>query len=190
MRLTIKGIIRAEQLLKKPFNDINYNNEHDLLCMLYCISGEQCTLEVYKEAIRNKYLREQVKELERYSKVMQQFTEESPKKEGKSGYLSELAGMLIVSGIDANYVMNELELQDISFIVKAIEKKKKEELEEHRLWTYFQIAPHIDTKKGVNSPRTMYTFPWESEEIKTEMEAEFKKSEKIGTKFLNGEIQV
>lgn len=189
----MKSIMRVEQLLNKPFSEIDYKDETQIMQLLYCVSGEICLFEVFKEAMKgNKKFKESISDFEKASKFSAQFIEkkESEQGGGKAEFMHVIIGYLIVQGIDANYVLNELELQDLPILVKALDRKRREELEEHRLWTYFQILPHIDTKKGINSPRSMYAFPWENEEIKKEINIELEKSKRVGEQFFNGNLNI
>lgn len=177
IRLTIKAIIRVEQMLGKPFPLLDYSNTEEVLKLLYCIvlagSQEVFTFESFCEiAEHEKQLGAMLKELEKYNRMLDQFTDASLAEKTDEGEhqvrsMKELAGMLIMAGIDPHYVMNEMELSDIPVLVKALERKKREDMEASRFWTFLTVAPHIDTKK-VRGAEAYFPFPWEIEKQKKE----------------------
>lgn len=191
IRLNIKAIIRAEQLLKKPFTLINYTNPDEVMRLLYCAVlanneaiftfGEFCYL-----AENEKLFSSMLKEVEKYNRMLDQFIAQSPKDDpGKTAdnpYMKDLAGMLVLAGIDAHYVMHEMELCDIPVFAEALDKKKREDMEAARLWTFLTISPHIDTCK-IRSVEDLYPFPWEIERQKKEAENAIREGEEMAKRF-------
>lgn len=177
IRLTIKAIIRVEQMLGKPFPLLDYSNMEEVLKLLYCIilagSPEVFTFESFCEiAEHERQLGAMLKELEKYNRMLDQFTDASlvgktDEGEHQVRSMKEVAGMLIMAGIDPHYVMNEMELSDIPVLAEALDRKKREDMEASRLWTFLSVAPHIDTKK-VRRAEDYFPFPWEIERQKRE----------------------
>ena len=93
-----------------------------------------------------------------------------------------------MSGLDAHYVLNEMELCDMPLYIEAYERKRKEEMEGSRLWTYLTILPHIDAKKMKNGAKDLIVFPWEEEEARKNAEQEMKDNEGNLKKFLSGDL--
>ena len=138
IRLSIKAIIRAEQILSKPFTDIDYTNVEELTKLLYCtVLANNPVLFTYEEfqsiAENEKQFATMIKEIEKVNNVLEQFTQS-----GRSGsveavegtqYIKDLVGMLILSGLDAHYVMDEMDISDIPVFIEAYEKKKREEID-------------------------------------------------------------
>ena len=93
-----------------------------------------------------------------------------------------------MAGLDAHYALNEMELCDLPLFLEAYERKKKEQMEESRMWTYLTILPHIDAKKMENGAKDLITFPWEEKKEATEIsdiEAQrFEEFMKNGNDFL------
>lgn len=196
IRLSIKSIIRAEQILSKPFTDIDYTNVEELTKLLYCtVLSNNPVLFTFEEfqaiAENEKQLSVMIKEIEKANLVLEQFsrgtTAQNVENAGESPYIKELVGMLVMSGLDAHYVMNEMEISDIPIFVEAYEKKKREEMEASRLWTFLSIIPHIDTKK-VKSPKDLMMFPWEEEEAQKAAEATLLRDKEIAERFFSGEF--
>ena len=167
MRLTIKSIIRWEQLSSKPFTDIDITSESDIETLLYCTSDMSVTFDLYKGTFNSpKVLKKKISDIISYMSVYAQFVPKSDDK-GENQYIRDIASSLIASGIDAHFVFEELELQDLPIITKAIEERKKEDMESKRLFTYLTILPHIDAEKLPNGAKDLLPFPWD-EEIKKE----------------------
>lgn len=196
IRLSIKAIIRVEQMLSKPFTDIDYTNIEELTKLLYCavLSNNPVlfTFEEFQAIVENeKQFSIMIKEIEKANLVLEQFSRleasQSVGETGESPYIKDLVGMLIMSGMDAQYVMNEMEISDIPVFVEAYEKKKREEMEASRLWTFLSIIPHIDTKK-VKSPKDMMMFPWEEEETRKATEEALLRDKELAEKFFSGKF--
>ena len=189
MRLTIKNIIKWERMRGKTFSEMSYANKEDVLTLLYVTSGKdnECTLSQYKEAVtRSPILRKEIKEIEKESAILRQYEGERAETTGESkgnASVSEMAGLLAMAGIDTAYLMNEMRIDEIPVFMEAYERKRKEEMEQQRINTWFTILPHVNTKK-LRRPQDLYTFPWEVDEAKREMEAQTGNL----NKFLSGEM--
>lgn len=194
IRLSIKAIIRVEQMLSKPFTEIDYSNIDELMRLLYCtVLSNNSVLFTFEEfqaiADNEKQLAVMIKEIEKANIVLAQFTKSD--KSNSSGdieepqYIKDLVGMLIMSGLDAHYVMDEMEISDIPVFVDAYEKKRREEMEASRLWTFLSIAPHVDTKV-IRSAKDLMLFPWEEQEEKVKAEQAIKSNMDLADKFFKG----
>lgn len=196
IRLSIKAVIRAEQILSKPFTDIDYTNIEELTKLLYCAvlanNPVLFTFEEFQAIVENeKCFAAMIKEIEKANNVLEQFTQS-----GKSGvvptmgepqYMKDVVGTLIMSGLDVHYVMNEMEISDIPIFIEAYEKRKREDMEASRLWTFLSIVPHIDTKK-VKFPKDIMMFPWEEERVVKEAEVALLRDKEMAERFFSGEF--
>ena len=194
--LTIKAIIRWEQMRGKSFSLMDYTNQEDLEVLLYttaiCTSPEKMyTFETFRQTLSNgRITREMVLALEKEIAVLAQFQK---KQEGAEfanhnvplGMISELVSTLIMSGLDAHYAMNEMELCDLPMYIGSYEKIRKEEMESNRLWTFFTMMPHIDAKKMKNGAKDLIIFPWEEEEAKIEAERAINEGMERFENFMN-----
>lgn len=199
VKLTILSIIRTEQILNKPFSDLDYKSEDDLTALLYCCllcsNEEAFTLETFKSMCKNgKFLSRLMKNFEKESKCLTQFQEKQEKGNGNSAveepYIRDIVASLIVdAGIDAEYLLNKASIYDIPMYTKAYDKKVKQDMEKSRFWTYLNIMPHIDTKK-CKSPQDMFPFDWEKEAIRIDLEKDAALREETLRKFMNGEIKI
>lgn len=175
IKLTIKTIIRWEQLTGRSFSEIDYSDNKDIISLLYCSvlscnPGMLYTLDEFRQTtVNEKLMRQMSQTLSRESIVLSQFCKgnsgvTADKNDGESGKITDIISALIMAGLDAGFAMNEMMLCDLPMFVKAYEQKKKEQLENARLWTYLGILPHVDGKK-MPSAVDLYPFPWELEEI-------------------------
>lgn len=199
VRLTMRALIRWEQLRAKSFSLMNYSGEEDMEALLYCSMlscnpGTLYTLEEFKHTMQNeKLVKQMAQALARESTVMGQFRQESgtvqeagQEPDGEPGFIKDIISTLIMSGLDATYVMDGMELCDLPLFISAYENKRKEQMESDRLWTYLSILPHVDGKK-LPSARELYPFPWEIEEMKAQADKAIQEdSEKLEMFFEQG----
>lgn len=194
MKLTIKSIIRWEQLRKKPFTQMNYENVKDITALFYCCylnEGKHISLEEFSKT-KGRTMADvdnMIAEFARQTVIDAQFQEKQPKEksskkqEGKEGFIKDVIAMLIMDGLDAHYAMNEMELHDVPMFIKAYEARMKSRLESERLWTYIQVSPHLS--RSINSPKDIYPFSWEIEEQESSREAELEKGISVFEAFMN-----
>lgn len=171
--LTIKAVIRWEQLREKSFSQMDYADSEDVEALLYTctvgISEElEYTFDVFKSTLSNKKrTREMLRCIERQSAVIRQFQKAPKSHEGVGveekgiATVGSIVSTLIMAGLDAHYALNEMELCDLPLFIDAYERRRKEEMESARMWTYLNILPHVDSKKLPNGAKDLITFPWE-----------------------------
>ena len=193
IKLNIKSIITAEKLLNKPFGKFNLENEEEWLTLVYSTiisnNEETFTLETFKKTIgAKKVWKEIVSRVKNEFEYIGQFTSKTEKEpeqeanEADSLSFSEVASMMIVNGIEPNFVY-ELRTNEITDLLKAIEDKKKEQMESDRFWTFINILPHVDGKK-LKSPEDLITFPWEVDAKKKKADIDFEEARKKFEKFI------
>lgn len=174
LRLNIKSCCLYEQITGKNF--LKLGNEEEVLELVYCclVANNPSLLMTYK-VFQNlmtdkKVARWITKEYEKISEfnaqirtkqVSEPATEEKKEEPVEELNITDIASTLIIRyGMDAHYVMYEMELWEIEPYLNAAEIKRKNELVTQRFWTYLTIAPNINTKK-VRSPEELVPFDWE-----------------------------
>jgi uncharacterized spore protein YtfJ len=200
IKLNIKSMIKYELLTKKSYNNIDYGDVDDVMNLLYCIviSNNDIIMlyEEFYDIMKNgDKLSQEISD--KFSKLLSytnQFiikenddkeneNKENNKKENKNKeivYIKDIASYLVVYlKMDVNYVMNDLTIEELHLYIDAYNKKRKEELEEERLFAYLTMLPHIDAKKFDN-PQKIYPFFWELEEENEEIK---KTDEEIKNNF-------
>lgn len=170
-RLTVKAIIRWEQMRGKSFSLMDYSDREDMEVLLYAMSIDSFEVpykyEVFKSVLANDKVMEGMSvSLGRIISVMAQFRHSTNAGSGgvnddRPETIGNIVATLIMSGLDAHYALNEMELQDLPLYIEAYENKRKDEMENARLWTYLTILPHIDAKAMENGAKDLITFPWE-----------------------------
>lgn len=178
-RLTIKAIIRWEQMRGKSFSLVDYADKEDIESLLYVmyITSDKpgYTFEVFRQVIVDeRFMNAMSSDLGRIIEIVAQFQKKIASNigntEGSLEYIGSIVSTLIMAGLDAHYALNEMELCDLPLYLEAYERKRKEEMESSRMWTYFTMLPHVDAKKMKNGARDLIVFPWEEEEMRKEAE--------------------
>ena len=189
IKLNIKSIITAEKLLGKSFGQFNLEDAEEWLVLSYAMvvsnNEETFTLDTFRKLTKNKrMMSEIIQGIKKEFEYIEQFkSKEEVKTDGQSDIsITEVAGMMIANGIEPAFVY-EMRTTEITDILQAIEDRKKEKMESDRFWTYFVMAPHIDTKK-VKSPEALITFPWEMAEKKEKQDVDFEKAKANFEKFI------
>lgn len=172
MRITLKKIIEFELLRKRSFNSFDPSILDDVIALSYCLKsrGEKAQLsfeKVLKLAKENPDLIGEAfekigKELLYLSQFRETLSEvektEGKDKEQKEIFVKDIVGRLALSGINLAYLMNECELYEVVFLVEALDKKTREQMELQRFWNFIQLSPHLDKKTTM---RDLIEFPWE-----------------------------
>lgn len=186
IKLNIKSIIAYEQLTGKSFYQIDYENEEDLLKLMYCIvlenNEEVFLFDEFLSIINNENIASEISiKLKRIYLLIEQFVKNNDKQELENNsidsdekpevaFIKDIAGLLIVQcGLNPEYVMNKMSINEINIYINAYDKKNKMVMEKERLWCYMSVLPHISSDK-INTPQKFYPFPWEQENIKKQIE--------------------
>ena len=182
-KLNIQSIRVAERLLKKPFGKFDLSNDKEALALMYGMvvsnNEEVFTIEQFEKILEQKKTRKTILRLvESEMAYLGQFGEES---EGESDdtYMSDLASVLITSGIDAHFVLYEMRLFEIIDYIKALDAKKKEQMENESGFGLSGTFYHTWNTKKLKKPQDLIKFPWEEEEEISERDLE------IALKFIN-----
>lgn len=172
MRITLKKIIEFELLRKRSFNSFDPSNLDDVIALSYCLKsrGEKAQLsfervlkltkenpdligeafeKIGKELLYISQFRETLSEVEKA---------EGKDKEQKEIFVKDIVGRLALSGIGLAYLMNDCELYEVGFLVEALDKRTREQMELQRFWNFIQLSPHLDKKTTM---RDLIEFPWE-----------------------------
>lgn len=185
IKLTIKAVIRWEQLNKKAFSQLNFNSEDEVLSLFYVCTlfdKVQFSLEEFKKNLRPSEAKRMVKDFERQTSLTSQFqiVVKKQRKESEDSnpiYIKDIVAMLVMNGLDVYFAMNDMELCDLPVFLQAYDQKVKDQLTAQRLWAFMQLSPHLE--KGT-TPKDIHPFAWElEEETISEEEMEEGKGESI-----------
>ncbi|WP_353332768.1 hypothetical protein [Bacteroides sedimenti] len=179
------------------FSDFDFSDDETNTTLLYAmaVSGSDSlfTLNTFKVLMGSKKQSDRIfKQAEKAMAYMAQFqkaVEKSANPDDKTPTLrvGELATYIIIhGGLDAKYVMFDMDVHELPLYIKALESKKREQMEERRLWTWFSILPHVDSKK-LKEPSDLITFPWEADAKRQENLAKLEADEDRFNKFIKTE---
>lgn len=191
MRLTIRRIIKWEQLNQKPFSSLNYGDEDDIVSLFYvCKLPDEAdiSLSEFKKNLTEASLDEMIKKFEKQMLIDSQFQPVSKKdieesKDSDPVYIKDLVPMLVMNGLDVHFALDEMGLFDIPIYLKAYDQRMKNNLESSRLWAFIQVLPHLS--KNIKNPQDLYPFSWEIEEQKEKTMKETEKGISVFEAFMN-----
>jgi hypothetical protein len=195
IKINMKSLINYEMMTNKSFYEFDLTSESDMLILLYNIvltnNDEKFSYDEFVEIMKSTKLYKEVFEKFNFEmNLIQQYIKKEIKIETKNVeaeteiknekvFLKDVVATLIIHcQIDINYVMFEMKMYEIEFLIKSHNEKTKQEMEQNRLWTWFSMLPHIDSKSIQKSPKGLILFPWE-DEIEPEKEIEFVDFQKI-----------
>lgn len=185
LKLNLKAIMMYERLTHNSFIDfVNGANEKDVIPLIYCMiaANNKDFNQSFDDTVRylftneaimgdmTRRVKDQMNYLSQFGTVDfligYQDVDINEKKDTTKGekkekvYLSSFIPPLISDcGLSIHYVLYDMPFQDIDLYMKYRDDRKKEELEERRLFVYTLISPHIDSKK---LPYDKFmVFPWE-----------------------------
>ena len=187
LRLNIKACCLYEQITGNNF--LKMSTVDDMLELVYCCLVTNnpsllMTYKVFQTLVKDKKVSNWInKEYGRLSEFSAQIkssikTDEKVEEgdeeaeDAEEVTMTDVAAALIVRhGVDAHYVMYDMDLWEIEPFMNAADVQRKSDLITQRFWTYLTIAPNIDTKK-VKSPEDLVPFEWEKrgEEAKKKIE--------------------
>ena len=186
VKLNIAAIRIAEALLKKPFGKFDLTDEEETTTIIYGMvlanNDESFSYDTFKTMLNQKNTAKIITNgVRREFEVIKQFSSEG-KEDENPPYIGELASTLIVYGIDADFVNYKMRIFEITDYLKAIDERKKEQMEDSRFWTYLNILPHVGKK--IKSPQDLITFPWEAQDKKLRDERELERISELFEKFI------
>lgn len=186
MELTVKAICMFERLSGKSF--FKFDDE-DVLTLMYATFYTSNKLDIKFTTFIGILENEQIANwitlkyknildvVQQFQKVDKEEGEEEKTEEDKVPTITDIATSLIVEyGVDAHYVMFEMDLWEIEALYEACDTKIRKKYEEERLWAYVGIMPHIDGKK-VKGPEQLVPFPWEKGMKQKKIEENLKNNE-------------
>lgn len=193
MKLTMKSIIRWEQLNQKPFSQINYSNENDIISLFYVCkqaTGIEFSLDEFKTGLTEDSIKEMVKDFERQISLVSQFQPESKKNKDEEKaepnpvFIKDTVATLVMAGLDVYFALNDMELCDLPIFLQASDRKTKDRLISQRHLIFWLLKPHAGDK--IETPKDLYTYDWETEEEPVSKEAMEEAKNEFKTFFKSG----
>ena len=170
-KLNIKSICLFEIMTNTSFFKFNEENVLDLVYAVIVTNNDfDYSIETFKNVIeKNKKFAVMIGKI--CEKIYNQATQikfnstkqnKQEKEKEEKITVSDLASSLIIlHGMDAHYVMYEMDIWEIEKLLELAEQKKKAEMIENRFWAYIQVSPYLP--KNIKSPEDLVKFDWEKE---------------------------
>lgn len=186
MQMNIKSICYFEKISGKSFFKFDMEDALYLMYATFLVNNPETniTFNVFTGIMENEHISKwMVTKYQDILTVVYQFekAQEEVKEEkfsmDVSSTMTDFATSLIIDyGMDARYVMYEMDMWEIGEYFEAVNMHIRREMENERFWTYIKILPHIDSKK-CKSPEALVPFDWEKQDKKKRSEAELKDKE-------------
>lgn len=177
IKLNIKSLCLFEQITGQNFFKISQENiDIYMLDLIYAVllanNDFEYSLDVFKQAFeKNKKFATEINKIciKLFSSLKSIYSFKPTETEEKQSNvnkdimsISDISYSLIVLyGIDAHYVMYEMELWEIAKMFEMVEQKIQRKQAEDRFWSYIQVSPYLP--KNVKSPEDLVRFSWEKE---------------------------
>ena len=170
--MTLRTLIRWEQLRGKPYASMDPADDEDFAALLYVRHLEahpedRTPFAVWRRVLANgKLTARMLGELEREQRWLAQFNAKAakPGDGGEPEPVSRMAAALVAAGVDARFVYDGgLQPQDLSDLCEAIGEREKQRMERGRLWTWLGMLPHTGTKPFPHGAADLIRFPWDGD---------------------------
>lgn len=174
IRITIKAISVYEKLADKAYSELDITDENDILLFLYSIiianNDTRILFNDFKAVmLTNKKLftklftafTDEMRFIEQFNKTEDNKSTEA-NTDSKATSITAIIPLLVQDcRLDINYVLNEMQLYEISEHLQHYQNNYRSEKELSRLWTYLQMLPHCG--KSLKEPTDIYKFYWENQ---------------------------
>lgn len=174
IKVNIKAISVYEKLADKAYFELDITDETDILLFLYSViianNDTRILFNDFKAVMMaNKKLftklftafTDEMRFIEQFNKTEDnQITEANT--ESKPTSISSIIPLLVQDcKLEINYVLNEMQLHEISEHLQHYQNNYRSEKELSRLWTFLQMLPHCG--KSLKEPTDIYKFYWENQ---------------------------
>lgn len=186
INLNVKSICYFEKITGKSFFSFGEEDVMYLLYACFLINNPETKISynVFIGIMQNEQIAKWAfSQFQDALSLVHQFTKSIDKQKedklstGQTSTMTDFATSLIIDyGMDAKYVMYEMDIWEIEEYFEAVNTHIKREMEMERFWTYIKVLPHIDSKK-CKSPEALVPFEWEKETRKKKAEQELKNNE-------------
>ena len=179
LRLSLRAVCLYEQITARSFSSLDLSDGADVealsYAMWYYATDEAQTIDRWRGALESPTLATHLaKELERVLSLLEQLSIQraSASSEGEGdaqpGYMTPIITRLAYS-LGADFVLNQMELWELPHYLESEEQRRRQELEEQRLFTWLSMLPHL-SKDSARSAEELLPFPWEAERKEAEQQ--------------------
>lgn len=179
LRLSLRAVCLYEQITARSFSTLDLSDEADVEALSYALwyyaTDEAQTLDRWRSALESPSLATHLaRELERVLSLLEQLSVQrasaSSGSDGdeKAGYMTPIITRLAYS-LGADFVLNQMELWELPHYLESEEQRRRQELEQQRLFTWLSMLPHL-SKDSARSAEELLPFPWEAERKEAEQQ--------------------
>lgn len=173
IKVNIKAISVYEKLADKAYSELDITDETDILLFLYSViianNDTRILFNDFKAVMMaNKKLftklftafSDEMRFIEQFNKTEDnQLTEANT--ESKPTSITSIIPLLVQDcRLNINYVLNEMQLHEITEHLQHYQNNYRSEKELSRLWTFLQMLPHCG--KSLKEPTDIFKFGWEN----------------------------
>lgn len=181
----MRAIMMFEKMTGKDFTDFADLEDIDTLmyCSFVCSTGIKITLDAFNIMLEDeRFAKGLADKWEKIGNYLEQFKgkEEPADQENKDkthySLTTAINTLIFDYGLDADYVLNKMDLWEIEVLFKGAEEHYHNSMEDKRLWAYIGMLPNVDKKHSQNfTPQKMLEFPWEKSKNKKAAEDRLEK---------------
>ena len=186
INLNVKSICYFEKITGKSFFSFSEEDVMYLLYACFLINNPETKISynVFMGIMQNEQIakwastqfQDALSLVHQFNKSIDEQKEEKFSMEQTSNMTDFATSLIIDYGMDAKYVMYEMDIWELEEYFEAVNTHIKRDMEMERFWTYIKVLPHIDSKK-CKSPEALVPFDWEKETRKKKQEQELKNNE-------------
>lgn len=179
LRLSLRAVCLYEQITARSFSTLDLSDGADVEALSYALwyyaTDEAQTLDRWRVALEAPSLATHLaRELERVLSLLEQLSIQraSASSEGEGdaqpAHMTPIITRLAYS-LGAEFVLDRMELWELPHYLESEEQRRRQELEEQRLFTWLSMLPHL-SKDSARSAEELLPFPWEAERKEAEQQ--------------------
>lgn len=179
LRLSLRVVCLYEQITARSFSTLDLSDGADVEALSYALwyyaTDEAQPLDRWRVSLESPSLATHLaRELKRVLSLLDQMSVQrtSASSEGdddaKPGYMTPIITRLAYS-LGADFVLNQMELWELPHYLESEEQRRRQELEQQRLFTWLSMLPHL-SKDSARSAEDLLPFPWEAERKEAEQQ--------------------
>lgn len=177
IKVNIKAISVYEKLANKAYSELDITDENDILLFLYSIiianNNTRILFNDFKAVmLANKKLftkvfaafTDEMRFIEQFNKTEDNTDQIKNNTDQHTVSITSIIPLLVQDcRLNINYVLNEMQLHEITEHLQHYQNNYRSEKELSRLWTFLQMLPHCG--KSLKEPTDIFKFGWENSTV-------------------------
>lgn len=179
LRLSLRAVCLYEQITARSFSTLDLSDGADVealsYAMWYYATDEAQPLDRWRVSLESPSLATHLaRELERVLSLLEQLSVKSASESsGGDGDTKPTPMTPIITrlafSLGAEFVLDQMELWELPHYLDSEEQRRRQELEQQRLFTWLSMLPHL-SKDSARSAEELLPFPWEAERKEAEQQ--------------------